>query len=180
MSISGSQAETIGEANPFRYRGYYYDTEIGLYYLQSRYYDPEVGRFLNADGLISTDRGLIGFNMFVYCGDNPVNRVDPTGENWFTDWVSNLVDSAVEFVGNFLDDYNTADYEPVPESNPPVIRPKGEVIIVKPEDQDNVILDQGDVLVIDKRDNTDNPNMQVVNSFSIIGETKMNLLLMRC
>ena len=172
-----ADASFIGNINPIRYRSYYYDTETGLYYLQSRYYDPEVGRFINADGLISTDRGLIGFNMFVYCGNNPVNRVDPTGENWFTDLVSDIVDSAVEFVGNFLDDYNTVDYETVPESNPPAIRPRGEVIIVKPEDQGNVILDQGDVLVIDKRDDTDNPNMQVVNSFSIIGETKMNFVI---
>lgn len=57
-----------------------------------------------------------------------------------TDLVSDIVDSAVEFVGNFLDDYNTVDYETVPESNPPAIRPRGEVIIVKPEDQGNVIL----------------------------------------
>ena len=69
--------------NPFRYRGYYYDTETGWYYLQSRYYDPEIGRFLNADGYISTGQGLLSYNMFVYCGNNPVMGYDPTGEwNW--------------------------------------------------------------------------------------------------
>ena len=68
--------------NPFRYRGYYYDTDLGMYYLQSRYYDARIGRFINADGYVSTGQGLTGNNMFAYCGNNPVNRVDPTGEIW--------------------------------------------------------------------------------------------------
>ena len=67
--------------NPFRYRGYYYDTDLGLYYLQSRYYDAKICRFINADGYVSTGQGLTGNNMFAYCGNNPVNRVDPTGES---------------------------------------------------------------------------------------------------
>ena len=65
--------------NPFRYRGYMYDEESGLYYLQSRYYDPVTGRFVNADGFVSTGQGLMGNNMFAYCNDNPVMFVDPTG-----------------------------------------------------------------------------------------------------
>ena len=66
--------------NPFRYRGYYYDTETQLYYLQSRYYNPAWGRFLNADGLISTGQGLLGYNMYAYCNNNPVMYVDPDGD----------------------------------------------------------------------------------------------------
>ena len=69
----------IGLVNPIRYRGYYYDTETGYYYLQSRYYNPQVGRFLNEDGYISTGQGILGFNMFAYCGNNPVIYSDKTG-----------------------------------------------------------------------------------------------------
>jgi len=75
-----NNATHIANLNPFRYRGYYYDTETGFYYLQSRYYDPVVGRFLNADAFVSTGQGILGNNMFAYCGNNPVARIDPTGE----------------------------------------------------------------------------------------------------
>ena len=66
--------------NPFRYRGYYYDSESGLYYLQSRYYDPVTCRFVSADGYISTGRGLLGYNMFAYCNNNPVMNNDSYGD----------------------------------------------------------------------------------------------------
>ena len=72
-------ANTLGKANPLRYRGYVYDDETRLYYLQSRYYDPEIGRFINADIYTSTGQGLLGNNMFAYCLNNPVNYVDGTG-----------------------------------------------------------------------------------------------------
>ena len=85
--IRGRQLATGGSAansvNPFRYRGYYYDIETGLYYLQSRYYNPQWGRFLNADGVefLGVNGDLIGYNIFVYCSNNPINGFDPTG-NW--------------------------------------------------------------------------------------------------
>lgn len=79
ISITGSLAETIGVKNPLRYRGYYYDTETGLYYLQSRYYDPETCRFINADSLLVAGDYLQGTNMFAYCLNNPVMYVDPSG-----------------------------------------------------------------------------------------------------
>ena len=80
LSTSGSAAETIGQKNPFRYRGYYYDAESGWYYLNSRYYDPEVGRFLNADGYVTTSIEILDSNMFAYCKNNPVNLSDPSGD----------------------------------------------------------------------------------------------------
>lgn len=72
-----TSASFIGHINPLRYRGYYYDAETGFYYLQSRYYDPAICRFINADGLF-TD-GFVGSNLFAYCVNDPVNTVDPTG-----------------------------------------------------------------------------------------------------
>ena len=69
----------IGNINPLRYRGYYYDTETGWYYLQSRYYDPILGRFINADIYESTGQGFLGYNMYAYCNNNPVNRIDNIG-----------------------------------------------------------------------------------------------------
>ena len=83
LTVTGSLAETIGQVNPIRYRGYYYDSETGLYYLNSRYYDPEVGRFINADNQLTTGSDMTGVNLFAYCGNNPVNRIDPTGEAWW-------------------------------------------------------------------------------------------------
>ena len=79
LSTSGSLASTLGKDNPFRYRGYVYDEETGFYYLQSRYYNPEVGRFISADVLLSTGQGVIGHNAYAYCLNNPVNREDYTG-----------------------------------------------------------------------------------------------------
>ena len=67
--------------NPLRYRGYVYDTESQLYYCQSRYYDPALGRFLNADALASTGQGILGNNMFAYCNNNPVNLIDCAGNS---------------------------------------------------------------------------------------------------
>lgn len=79
-----TQYKDIGLYNPLRYRGYVYDRETGLYYLQSRYYNPEWGRFINADAYISTETGLIGYNMFAYCNNNPVNCYDPSGQGAIT------------------------------------------------------------------------------------------------
>ncbi len=80
ISITGSLADTIGVKNPLRYRGYYYDTETSLYYLQSRYYDPETGRFINMDAYFVAGNDYIqGTNMYAYCYNNPVMYSDPSG-----------------------------------------------------------------------------------------------------
>ena len=81
-TASTFEQNIVRDYNPFRYRGYYYDTETEFYYLQSRYYDPVTGRFLNADGYINANGDLIGFNMYAYCSNNPVMYIDSTGQMW--------------------------------------------------------------------------------------------------
>lgn len=84
LSTTGNMASTLGLHNPLRYRGYVYDRETGLYYLQSRYYNPTIGRFINADVQISGVGGdILGYNTFSYCMNNPVMGYDPTG---YWDW----------------------------------------------------------------------------------------------
>ncbi len=78
---------TMADANPFRYRGYYYDTETGFYYLQTRYYDSTICRFINADNyeLVSELASVPGqLNMYTYCGNNPIMYTDETGEFFLT------------------------------------------------------------------------------------------------
>ena len=113
---------------PLRYRGYVYDYETGLYYLQSRYYDPELGRFINADGQISGVGGdLLGYNQFAYCFNNPVNMSDSSG-NWpkllsgVDDLIKNVVKTLVKVLAvqivyacskNLISSRKSADYEAV-------------------------------------------------------------------
>ena len=85
LSVTDKDGNTITDAdhvaniNPIRYRGYYYDTETGWYYLNSRYYDPSVKRFLNADSIVGANGNFTGMNLFAYCNNNPVIFSDPTG-----------------------------------------------------------------------------------------------------
>ncbi len=74
-----TDTNNIGLLNPFRYRGYYYDSETGLYYLMSRYYDPVTRRFLNADGYFQSGGSILDANMSAYCRNNPITFIDPTG-----------------------------------------------------------------------------------------------------
>jgi len=79
LDTAGTMKDTLGTLNPLRYRGYVYDIETNLYYLQSRYYNPKWGRFISADAYISTGQGILGHNMFAYCLNNPVMFADPSG-----------------------------------------------------------------------------------------------------
>ena len=80
--VQDTSACHIAQINPYRYRGYYYDTETGLYYLQSRYYDPAVGRFLNADEALYLEINCIPdeFTLFTYCWNDPINMIDESGK----------------------------------------------------------------------------------------------------
>ena len=79
LSVTGTLESTLGEDQPFRYRGYVYDSDTRLYYLQSRYYNPEVGRFISSDVYLSTGQGVLGHNSYAYCLNNPLILEDQGG-----------------------------------------------------------------------------------------------------
>ena len=136
LQTGGTMAATLGTLNPLTYRGYVYDHETGLYYLQSRYYNPVIKRFISADGQLASVGGDVnGYDLFEYCFNNPVNMHDSSGNwpNWVEDawekiveganWVNeNVIQPVVEFVGDVAEDisnfnvYNTSE-EAVLKSN---------------------------------------------------------------
>ena len=84
MKVTGGSGDICKLASvcSIQYKGYSYDSDLGMYYLGARWYDPETARFLNGDSYVSTGQDLTGYNMFAYCGNNPINRADPDGEFW--------------------------------------------------------------------------------------------------
>jgi RHS repeat-associated protein len=89
--VANHTADNIGDFNAIRYRGYYYDSETGFYYLKSRYYDPQLGRFISMDSVDAVEPNTInGLNLYAYCGNSPVMHVDPNG-NSFWGWLKKNV-----------------------------------------------------------------------------------------
>ena len=85
VKIEGTLKDKVGARNPFRYKGYYYDVETGLYYCRSRYYDPAIRRFISADDtqVLRDNLDMLGEkNLYTYCDDNPITRVDGDGQCW--------------------------------------------------------------------------------------------------
>ena len=108
LSVTGTNLE-IANLNPFRYRSYYYDSDIEMYYLQSRYYDPEVGRFINCDDVryIGATQTELSYNAFAYCENDPVNNSDPTGHSitltaGATVTIYVLLKTSLVFIAGFL------------------------------------------------------------------------------
>lgn len=97
-SVFGSMASTLGQDNPIRYRGYYYDNETKLYYVLSRYYSPELCRFINPDSIIDI-RGLNTLNPYAYCGNNPVNNEDSNGHFFVGAIVGGIVGGVLGGIG---------------------------------------------------------------------------------
>ena len=89
ITHTSSQDTAIASSLPFHYRSYYYDAETNLYYLNTRYYDPQIGRFINADDIsyLGANGDLEGYNLYAYCSNNPVMGYDPMGTwNWRNFW----------------------------------------------------------------------------------------------
>ncbi len=101
VNISGTMAATVGQKNPFRYRGYYFDAESGMYYLQSRYYDLEIRRFISADdvNVLNVQDNLYDKNLYIYCENNPIVRKDSNGKLWIT---AVAVGIATQYVGDVI------------------------------------------------------------------------------
>jgi len=101
--------DTLATLNPFRYRGYVYDEETGLYYLRSRYYNPALGRFLNADAIVIISRGLLYNNDFAYCRSNPIVYRDENG-HFINLIIGKLIDLAIDKLG-YADKLNEREVE---------------------------------------------------------------------
>lgn len=103
LSITGSRKDTIGQLNPFRYRGYYYDKETGMYYLKNRYYDPELRRFISSDAvttLAASTETLHNRNLYTYCNQNPLTRSDSNGNLWTA--VAGAVGAAISLADQLI------------------------------------------------------------------------------
>ena len=120
LDANGSEISNtahIGILNPFRYRGYYFDTETGFYFLKTRYYDPEIGRFTTIDdlGYLCPD-AVNGVNLYAYCSNNPINYVDQTGQGAILVWlgkafVSGLISAGANLLGQII--FNDATWDTI-------------------------------------------------------------------
>lgn len=97
ISCSGTMANTLGKINPFRYRGYVYDEETELYYLESRYYYHELNRFISSDRLVNIAADIFVQNTFAYCINSPTAYVDRNGM-----WLDTFFD-AVSLIGSICE-----------------------------------------------------------------------------
>lgn len=101
LNLTDYSSNGLGRKNPFRFKGYYYDEELGMYYLNSRYYDPEVGRFISPDttDILEVQDDLYDKNLYAYCDNNPVMRIDSSGAVWHLA-VGAVVGVATQFVAD--------------------------------------------------------------------------------
>ena len=101
VSYSNNGSSTGVKYNPFRYRGYYYDTDLQMYYLQSRYYDSKICRFISPDDptYLGVNDELTSYNLYAYCGNNPITNIDPSGHSFI---VAALILVATTVIGGIV------------------------------------------------------------------------------
>ena len=110
----GTDVINIGNINPIRYRGYYWDSEFNLYYLQSRYYDPALGRFISSDDVGYLEpKSVVGLNLYAYCGNNPIAYVDPEGKSLTLLLIGFLVGALVGGVTSLINEVSEKGWENV-------------------------------------------------------------------
>ena len=104
-TVEDTSTNQIGYKNPLRYRSYYYDSETGYYYLNSRYYDSEVGRFISADDTtnLGANNDYSSLNLFAYCGNNPIHRIDEVGDFWGPAIFGAIVGFGSQVINNALE-----------------------------------------------------------------------------
>ena len=162
----------IGNLNPFRYRGYYYDTESGFYYLMSRYYDPVTHRFINADGYFQSGGDILDANMSAYCANNPIMNWDPTGtEVRCNTHKSYYVPNCFACNPSYLEFMQTEErikwHNKVTGKNAIGLTDDGIYVYMIAENNNiNYRNDSDSIFVMDYRNHSD-PNIQILNSVSI-------------
>lgn len=117
LGNENTDSNFIGNINPIRYRGYYYDVETGLFWLSSRYYSPELCRFISPDDVSYLDpQSVNGLNLYCYCGNDPINRVDPSGHSWKSfwngigNWFKNTFGAFVDLSYDIINTENSFDF----------------------------------------------------------------------
>ena len=98
-----SDGSILSLVNPYTYRGYYYDIETGYYYLNSRYYSPQLHRFISADGYYYTRTGVLSHNLFAYCNNNPILFIDNNATGPILNWIVNMIDRYIGFKNETTD-----------------------------------------------------------------------------
>ena len=160
---NGATSSSPAAKNPFRYRGYYYDSDLNLYYLGSRYYDSNTGRFINADSYVSTGQGLTGYNMYAYCLNNPINRLDLDGRcSRFLGflWKIDCKQASCPESRNYI---KPKEIAPIGSYN----NGQGYVYVVT-QDQLHIMEDREEnaLVIVDQRSSSD-PNMKMLGSYRI-------------
>ncbi len=166
-----TDTSSLAFLNPLRYRGYYLDTETGLYYLMSRYYDPVVHRFINSDGYFQSGGNILDANMSAYCGNNPVMFFDLFGERYISSTTVRNEDKNEKFISCRYQSFaSLKKYNPAPIGT----YSGGDIYFVSSEDR-NPTTWNTDVVIRDFRNSEH--NVRIINSCLITNPEDMYTIL---